>query len=152
MIRAAFLAVVVASVVALTAIAGMNVPVYWAILIALPAGAVTFAGSLLSGAFDADWAAEPEPAAANVSLHATFLTERLERAATDQYRFTTRVQPRLRRIATAALRQDLNSRKAREVLGEDLHHLLTADDAPMPPPKTFAMLMRRLEEICADHH
>jgi hypothetical protein len=151
MIRAALAALVVASVVAVTAVVGMNVPVYWAILIALPAGAVAFAGTVLSGAFDADWAAEPEPAATNVTLHATFLTERLERSATDQYRFTSRVQPRLRRVAAAALRQDLNTRSARDILGADLHHLLTAEDAQLPPPKTFAMLMRRLEEICADH-
>lgn len=148
LIRAAILAAVIALTVALTAIFGMNVPTHWAVLLALPAAAVTLAGGLLSGTFDADWTAEPEPPSASVTLHATFLTERLERSALDQYRFTSRVQPRLRRAAQAALQQDLNTPEAREKLGADLHHLLTAPDAQLPPPKTLAALMRRLEELC----
>lgn len=146
--RAAILAVVVALATGATAVAGMNVPVFWAVLIGLPAGAVTLAGCLLAGTYDADWAPEPDPPAARVTLHAVFLTERLERSAIDQYRFTSRVQPRLRRIATAALRQDLNTSAAREKLGPELHDLLTAHDAQLPPPKTFAALMRRLEDLC----
>jgi hypothetical protein len=122
--------------------------VHWAVLIALPAGTLTLACALLSGTYDADWTAEPDPAAAGVTLHATFLTERLERSAIDQYRFASRVQPRLRRIAEAALRQDLDSQEARDELGPDLHRLLTARDAQLPPPKTFAALVRRLEELC----
>jgi hypothetical protein len=148
LVRAAFLAVLVAVVTGATAVVGMNVPVFWAVLIALPAGAVTLAGCLLAGTFDADWVAEPEPPAARVTLHANFLTERLERSAIDQYRFASRVQPRLRRIATAALRQDLNTPEARDKLGPELHHLLTASDAQLPPPKTFTALMRRLEDLC----
>jgi hypothetical protein len=148
LLRAALLAVLVAGGTAALAIAGMNVPVHWAVLMALPAGAVAIAGGLLSGTFDADWTPEPDPPTASVSLHATFLTERLERSVLDQYRFTSRVQPRLRRIARAALQQDLNTREAKEKLGPELHHLLTAHDAQLPPPKAFAALMRRLEELC----
>ena len=148
LIRAAILAAVVAFFTGGTAMAGMNVPLFWAVLMALPAGAVTFAGCLLAGTYDADWTAEPEPPAASVTLHATFLTERLERSAIDPYRFTSRLQPRLRRIATAALRQDLNTPEAREKLGPELHSLLTANDAQLPPPKTFTALMRRLEDLC----
>jgi hypothetical protein len=58
------------------------------------------------------------------------------------------VQPRLRRIAVAALGEDLNRPSAKERLGPELHRLLTATDAQLPPPKTFAALMRRLEELC----
>ena len=147
-IRAAVVAVVVAVLTTVTAVYGMNVPVHWAILIGLPGGALTLVACLLSGTFDADWTAEPDPPAAGVTLHASFLTERLERSAIDQYRFTSRVQPRLRRIAQSALRQDLDSQEARERLGADLHRLLTAPDAQLPPPTTFAALMRRLEELC----
>lgn len=148
LLRAAILATVIGLTTALTAIFGMNVPTHWAVLLALPAAAVTLAGGLLSGTFDADWTAEPEPPAASVTLHATSLTERLERSALDQYRFTSRVQPRLRRIAQAALQQDLDTPEAREKLGAQLHHLLTAHDAQLPPPKTFAALMRKLETLC----
>jgi len=148
LLRSALLAVVVAVATAVVALFGMNAPPLWAFLLALPTGTVALAGGLLSGTFDADWTPEPDPPTASVSLHATFLTERLERSALDQYRFTSRVQPRLRRIASAALRQDLTTREAKEKLGPELHHLLTAHDAQLPPPTTFAALMRRLEELC----
>jgi hypothetical protein len=147
-LRAVVLAVLVAVVTGVVAALAVNVPVHWAVLMALPAGAVALAGGLLAGTFDADWTAEPEPPTASVTLHATFLTERLERSAIDQYRFSSRVQPRLRRIAAAALRQDLDTREAKERLGPELHHLLTASDAQLPQPKTFAALMRRLEDLC----
>jgi hypothetical protein len=147
-LRASLLAAVVAVASFVTAYAGMNVPVFWAVVIALPPTAVTLAGALFAGTFDADWTPEPDAPAASVSLHASFLTERLERSTLDQYRFTSRVQPRLRRTAVAALGEDLNTPGAKERLGPELHRLLTATDAQLPPPKTFAALMRRLEELC----
>jgi hypothetical protein len=148
LLRASLLAAVVAAASYLTASFGMNVPTFWAVLLTLPPTAVTLAGALFVGTFDVDWTPEPDAAAASVSLHASFLTERLERSTLDQYRFTSRLQPRLRRIAVAALGQDLNTPDARERLGPELHRLLTASDAQLPPPKTFAALMRRLEELC----
>jgi hypothetical protein len=148
LLRALFFAAFVGVATAIVAIAGVNVPIVWAVLIALPAAAVTLAGALMSGAFDADWTPEPDPPSASVTLHAIFLTERLERSAMDQYRFTSRVQPRLRRIAKAALQQDLNTPEAKEKLGPELHELLTAPNAQLPPPKRFAALMRRLEDLC----
>lgn len=145
--RSLLFTTVVAVAVFATARFAMNVPVPWALLMALPAGALTFAGCLLAGTFDADWTAEPDPPSASVTLHATFLTERLERSAIDQYRFTSRVQPRLRRAAQAMVGQDLDTPDAKERLGTDLHALLTSPDAQLPPPKTFAVLMRRLEDL-----
>lgn len=147
-LRAGVLAAVVALFTVVAAVFGMNVPVHWAILIGVPPGVLAFVAGVLSGTFDADWTAEPDPPAAGVTLHASFLTERLERSGLDQYRFTSRVQPRLRRIAESATHGDLHSAAARERLGADLHRLLTAPDAQLPPPKTFAALMRRLEELC----
>lgn len=146
-LRSVLFAVVVAVAVFVAARFAMNVPVPWALLMALPAGALTFAGCLLAGTFDADWTAEPDPPSASVTLHATFLTERLERSAIDPYRFTSRVQPRLRRAAQAVLGSDLDTQDAKERLGADLHALLTSQDAQLPPPKTFAALMRRLEDL-----
>jgi hypothetical protein len=148
LLRAALLAAVVAVAAGVTAYAGMHTPVLWAVLFALPAGAVTLAGALLSGTFDADWTTEPEPPAASVTLNAAFLTERLERSTMDQYRFSSRIQPRLRAVAAAALGPDLNTPTAKEKLGPELHALLTARDAQLPDPKKFAALMRRLEELC----
>lgn len=145
--RAVLFAVVVGAAVVAAAMFAMSVPTHWALLIALPAAVLTLGGCLLAGTFDADWTAEPDPPAASVTLHATFLTERLESSAIDQYRFTSRVQPRLRRIAQAALGPDLNTPDAKERLGTDLHRLLTATDAQLPSPKTFAALMRRMEEL-----
>lgn len=139
-------ALTVGVVVAATVLA--NVPVHWAVLLALPTGAVAFAGGLFAGSLDIHWEPEPEPPAAKVTVNATFLTERLERAAADQQTFTTRVQPRLRHIAAAALQQDLNTHQAKEALGAELHHLLTAPDARLPSPKRLAELMRRLEDLC----
>lgn len=147
-LRALLLAIVVAAAITATAIVGLNVPTHWAILIGLPFGAITFAGALLGGTYDAEWTAPPELPSASVTLHATYLTERLEYAETDQYRFTSRVQPRLRRIAAAALREDLDSPRAKERLGADLHRLVTDPHAELPPPTTFAAMMRRLEELC----
>jgi hypothetical protein len=147
-LRALLFAVVVGVATAVVAVTGMTVPVPWAVVIALPAAAVTLAGALMSGTFDADWTPEPDPPSASVSLHAIFLTERLERSAMDQYRFTSRVQPRLRRTARSALGQDLNTPVAKERLGPELHELLTAPNAQLPPPKEFAALMRRLEDLC----
>jgi hypothetical protein len=147
LVRSLVFTTVAAVAVFVAARFAMNVPVPWALLMALPAGALTFAGCLLAGTFDADWTAEPDPPSASVTLHATFLTERLERSAIDQYRFASRVQPRLRRAAQAAVGSDLDTPQARERLGTDLHALLTSPDAQLPPPKTFAALMRRLEDL-----
>jgi len=145
--RAVVLAVIVAAAVVAAAYYAMSVPLPWALLIALPAAVLTLAGCLLAGTFDADWTAEPDLPAASVTLHATFLTERLERSAIDQYRFASRVQPRLRRIAQSVLGPDLDTPDARARLGADLHALLTSKDAQLPPTRTFAALMRRLEEL-----
>jgi hypothetical protein len=146
--RAVLLAAVVAAATFLTAFFYMNVPAFWAVLITLPPTAVALAGGLFAGTFDADWTPEPDAPAASVTSHASFLTERLERSTLDQYRFTSRIRPRLRRIAVAAVGSDLNAPEAREKLGDELHRLLTAPDAQLPDPKTFAALMRRLEELC----
>lgn len=148
LLRAGLLGLVVAVVVAVGAIAAFGVPVGWAVLLAVPAGVLAMAGGLLAGTYDAEWTAPPELPAAAVTLNATFVTERLEQSAKDPYRFTARVQPRLRRIAVAALDGDLDSPAAREKLGPELHALLTDHHAQLPPPPKFAALMRRLEELC----
>ncbi|MPZ83126.1 MAG: hypothetical protein GEV28_23125 [Actinophytocola sp.] len=154
-VRAALLAVLTAVVVAVVVVVAMGTPVSWAIVISLPAGAAVLLAGLFSGAFDADWTPEPDRPSSSVCLHATSLTERLSQAAADPYRFTSRVQPRLRRLAVTTLRRDpdtadiadLHDPRARARLGDDLHRLLTAHDASLPKPNEFAALVRRLEEL-----
>ncbi|MGH3763522.1 hypothetical protein [Actinophytocola sp.] len=153
--RAGALAVLTAVAVYLTATHAMDVPFWWALLVSLPPAAAVLVTGLFVGAFDQDWTPEPDLPAASVCLHASSLTDRLGQAATDPYRFTSRVQPRLRRLALTTLRRDpdtadvsdLHDPRARDRLGDDLHDLLTAPAARLPKPDEFAAMIRRLEEL-----
>jgi hypothetical protein len=142
------LSILVAAAVAVGAHLAGGVPLGWAILVALPIGAGVFVAGAVSGVFDVDWTPEPDPRAVGTCLHASTLTDRLGLAAADPYRFTSRVQPRLRRLALDQLRRhgvdDLRDPRARELLGADLHDLLTARTAHLPQPATFTAMMRRL--------
>ena len=150
-LRAVLLTVVIAAAVVAGAHFAGGVPLWWAVLIALPVGAAVLVACLLSGVFDVDWTPEPEPRTAGVCLQASSLTDRLNQAAADPHRFASRIRPRLRRLALDRLHrkegiEDLADPRARDVLGGDLHHLLTAPDARLPSAKTFAAMVRRLEE------
>ena len=153
-LRAAGLAVLTAVTVFLTAVYAMDVPQAWALLLALPPTAAVLVTALLVGTFDQDWTPEPDLPAANVCLHASQLTDRLGQAATDPYRFTSRVQPRLRRLALTCLRRRRHRGhrgparpEGVDLLGADLHTLLTGPGAKLPKPNEFAAMMRRLEEL-----
>ena len=153
--RAAFLALLTAAAVFAVAIYFMDTPIVWAVLVSLPPAAAVLVTALFVGGFDQDWTPEPDLPASSVWLHASQLGDRLGQAATDPYRFTSRVQPRLRRLAMTALRRhpdttditDLHDPRAREVLGADLHELLTTPAARLPKPAEFAAMVRRLEEL-----
>lgn len=154
-LRAIALTVLTAIVVFLLATVTMTMPIWWAVLVSLPPAAAVLLTTLFVGGFDQDWSPEPDLPAASVCLHASQLGDRLGQAATDPYRFTSRVQPRLRKLALTTLRRipdtadivDLHDPRARERLGDDLHHLLTASGARLPKPDEFAAMMRRLEEL-----
>jgi hypothetical protein len=138
---------------ALFAIQFAAVPLAWAIVLGVPLGAVVMLGVLLSGAMDANWEPAPAPGVVPSELLASTLATRLAEAATDQNRFTTRVQPRLRRLVVATLRgrpgtsdlTSLDDPRARQVLDPDLYRLLTAPDATLPDPRTLAALLDQLE-------
>ncbi len=152
--RAGLLAAVTGLAVFLLATRAMNVPFWWAVLVALPPAAAVFLTAQFAGTFDQDWSPEPDLPASSVCLHASSLGDRLSQAATDRYRFTSRVQPRLRRLALSWLRRhpdvadvaDLHDPRARELLGADLHDLLVSPSARLPKPAEFAAMVRRLEE------
>lgn len=154
-IRAILLAVVTGVAVQLTVMKAMDTPFWWALLVALPIATAVLLTGLFAGAFDQDWTPEPDLPIASVCLHASQLSDRLGQAATDPYRFTSRVQPRLRRLALTTLRRDpetadiadLHDPRAREKLGPALHDLLTASSARLPKPDEFAAMVRRLEEL-----
>jgi hypothetical protein len=153
-IRAIALAVLTAVAVHLTATYAMDVPFWWALLVSLPPAAAVLLTALYTDVFDQDWTPEPDLPVSSVCLHASQLGDRLGQAATDPYRFSSRVQPRLRRLALTSLRrnpdtadiEDLHDPRAREALGADLHELLTAQSARLPKPDEFAAMVRRLEE------
>lgn len=128
-----------------------GVPFWWSVAIAVPVGTAVLVGSLFSGVFDVDWAPEPEPQTAGVCLQASSLADRLAQAAADPHRFDTRIRPRLHRLAVDRLRrtagiEDLDDPRARDLLGADLHDLITTPGVRLPPPKTFVAMVRRLEE------
>jgi hypothetical protein len=133
----------------------MSMPVWWALLVSLPPAAAVLLTALFVGNFDQDWSPEPDAPTASVCLHASQLTDRLGQAATDPYRYTSRVQPRLRRLALSTLRRvpetadivDLHDPRARAHLGDDLYDLLTKPGARLPKPDEFAAMVRRLEEL-----
>jgi cell division protein FtsW (lipid II flippase) len=143
------------AIVTITVVVGAffpgGVPFWWSVVIALPVGAAVMIACLLAGVFDVDWTPEPEQPSAGVCLQASTLADRLAGAADDQRRFATRIQPRLRRLALDRLRRkegidDLADPMARDLLGADLHDLITTPDGRLPPPKTFVAMVRRLEE------
>jgi hypothetical protein len=149
--RALLLTLVVAVAVVVGAHFAGGVPLWWAVVIALPVGSAVLVAGLVSGVYDVDWTPEPEQRTTGVCMHATSLTDRLAQAAADHHRFATRIQPRLRRLALDLLRRkegidDLGDPRARDALGADLHHLVTARDARLPHPTRFAAILRRLEE------
>ncbi|HEV7646804.1 MAG TPA: hypothetical protein VGP26_01460 [Actinophytocola sp.] len=154
-LRAFGLTVLTATVVFLLGISTMSMPFWWAVLVSLPPAAAVLLTTLFVGGFDQDWTPEPDLPAASVCLHASQLGDRLGQAATDPYRYTSRVQPRLRRLALSTLRRipgtadiaDLHDPRARERLGEQLYQLLTAPGARLPKPDEFAAMVRRLEEL-----
>jgi hypothetical protein len=153
--RATLLALLTAAVAFLLAVRVMDMSVAWAALVCLPPAAAVLVAALFVGGFDQDWTPEPDQPTTTAFLHASQLTDRLAQAADDHYRFTSRVQPRLRRLALSSLRRrpdtadiaDLHDPRAREVLGDDLHALLTGSGARLPKPDVFADMIRRLEEL-----
>jgi hypothetical protein len=129
------------------------VPMFWAVIIALPVAAFTLPATLLAGVASPTWQALPTPDDSLNTHQASSLSGRLAEAALDQRRFRVRVQPRLSRLALSTLRnrpgmQDLTSLdddRARSALGTELHTLLTDRNARLPQPRRLAELLDRLE-------
>ncbi|GAA2680280.1 MULTISPECIES: hypothetical protein [Actinosynnema] len=127
-------------------------PLHWAALTALPVAALAHLATRLPGGGDVLWSPVRDHAATS-SQHthhqASVLAGRLADATEHPVRFTTRVQPRLRALALARLRQrhgvsDLADPRAARLLGPELHALLTDPGATAPPPDVLARLLEDL--------
>jgi hypothetical protein len=126
----------------------------WALLITLVVAALAFLGARLLPPVDPSWQALPAGGSAPIATHASSLGARLADAETDRHRFANRVRPRLQVLALGRIRRHpgcedvgLTDPLARQLLGEDLHRLLTDPAATMPNPARFAELLTRLEEL-----
>jgi len=132
----------------------VGVPLPWALLITLAIAALVLLGVRLLPPVDPSWQPLPSGASAPIATHASSLGARLADAETDPTRFASRVRPRLQAVALSRIRRHpgggdigLDDPMARELLGEDLHRLLTDRAATMPTPARFAELLTRLEEL-----
>ncbi|MFC0548550.1 hypothetical protein [Kutzneria chonburiensis] len=126
----------------------------WALLITVVVAALAFLGTRLLPPVDPSWQPLPAGGSAPIATHASSLGARLADAESDQHRFANRVRPRLRTLALGRIRRhpgyedvDLADPRARELLGNDLHRLLTDPAATLPNPVRFAELLTRLEEL-----
>jgi hypothetical protein len=135
----------------LIAATGVGIPAGWAVLIALPITAGVLLAMLSLDLQSMVWHEVP-PQQHTVTVHqASNLANQFDEAAKDQHRFNVRVRPRLRALALATLRQrchdleDLDDERAKPVLGDDLHTLLTDRDAKLPSPHRLSELLSRLE-------
>ena len=133
----------------------IGVPVFpWALLITLAIAALAFLGARLLPPLDPTWQPLPSGASAPIATHASSLGARLADAETDPHRFASRVRPRLQALALGRIRRrpgcgelTLDDPAARELLGDELHRLLTDPAATMPNPARFTELLTRLEEL-----
>ena len=126
----------------------------WALLITVVVAALAHLGARLLPPVDPSWQALPAGGSAPIATHASLLGARLADAESDPHRFANRVRPRLQALALGRIRRhpgcadvDLTDPRARELLGTDLHRLLTDPAATLPSPARFAELLSRLEEL-----
>ena len=105
---------------------------------------------LAPGAAEPIWAPLPDVHTRATEHLATSLASRLSESSEYPSRFRTRLQPRLARLALVKLRragiEELHDPRAPEVLGAELHRLVTDPDATLPGPARAAALFATLEE------
>lgn len=153
-VRGIVAAVLAGIVVVAVAILLGAIPMGWALLFGLVGASLTLVSAMVMGNTEPNWAPAPDPLNSATVMQASTLAARLGEASTDDYRFHTRIQPRLRGLALGKLRQraelagltDLADPRVRALLGDDLHTMLTARDGPLPTPRRVTELLARLEE------
>lgn len=130
-----------------------RVPVGWAITIALPVAGVVLLAVLLLGSIEPRWQPLPEPPDTLSETQAAILADRFSTAQRQAHRYASVLQPRLRRLTLTMLRNRADLRdlstvddpRVREVLGAELHTLLTDRTATLPSRQKLTELLDRLE-------
>lgn len=122
----------------------------WSLLLAVPVIAFTLLWLLAPGGAEPIWAPLPDPSSKATEHVAASLASRLSEASEYPSRFRSRLQPRLARLAIVRLRragiEELHDPRAADVLGADLHRLVTDPNAMLPPPAAAAKLFAILED------
>jgi hypothetical protein len=145
--RSWFLAIAVAIAIAALGVWPGNIPLFWSACLGIAGGSVTLLATRYAGPLDPLWRALPDPSGSATDLQAANLASRLAEAAADQVRFVSRVQPRLRALAAAAVRErGLSGAAAADFLGPELSELISSPHAELPPPHRVAELLARLEK------
>jgi hypothetical protein len=150
-LSASLIAVAVGASAAVLATWLMVMPLFWAIVIAIPIAACTLLATLVAGVAAPTWQPPPAPDETMTMHQASTLSNRFAEAAKDHSRFVSRIQPRLRGLALRTLKQripdltGLQDERARRELGEELHTLLTDRGAQLPSPHRLTELLSRLE-------
>jgi hypothetical protein len=126
----------------------------WTLLITLVIAVLANLAARLLPPLDPNWQPLPTGSSAPIATHASSLGARMADAEADPHRFASRIRPRLQALALGRIRRHpgladagLGDPAVRELLGVDLHRLLTDPAATMPDPARFAALQARLEEL-----
>ncbi|WP_018683254.1 hypothetical protein [Actinokineospora enzanensis] len=147
--RSVVFGVLAGAVVVVVASRAGGVPPFWAVALGVPACALVWLATRLAGPLEPLWTAVPDESGPATLSQAATLAARLAEAERDPHRFRTRVQPRLRALAAARLRahgvSDVESARARDLLGPDLHRLITSPTATLPEPRVVAALLDALD-------
>ena len=126
----------------------MVMPVFWAVVVAIPVAAVTAMATMVAGVAAPLWTALPAPDESLTTHQASALSSRYAESARDPGRFHNRLQVRLRKVAADTLRHkgiSLDDERAKQVLGDELYVLITDRDARLPSPRRLGELLGRLE-------
>lgn len=142
------LAVGVAAVAMMSVLGG--IAPLWAALLGVPATLFTLLVLVSPAGVEPVWAPLPERGSRATEHAAASLASRLAEAAENPARYRTRLRPRLQRIALAELRRhgvpSLDDPRAPELLGSDLHRLVTDERATLPGPAAVTRLLAHLKE------
>jgi hypothetical protein len=131
-----------------------KVPVPWAIAVAMPVAGLLVLAVLLLGSHEPAWQPLPDAPDTLAETQASILADRFANARRQEHRYVSVLQPRLRRLALASLRNRAEFRdvssvddpRVRAVLGPELHAMLTDRTATLPAQKKLIELLDRLEE------
>lgn len=141
----------VAAVIAITALAfPLGVPPDRALLLGLAVGGLVAALAQTRGVDSARWPRHVAPSTGAGWHQASLLESALTQSASDPLRFTSRVAPRLRRLAEVRLHRagmTWETAQARTALGPETYDLLSRPLATAPGTTAVRRALDRIEGI-----